>query len=103
MIANIRQIANDAQNVMYPQLMDRLAASVSRPQSQPVTSSVPDDATEPPVAVSAVPAKRTVHINSIPRPRTKTMLETETDIDAFLDAYRNELVAALEQGERILL
>lgn len=102
-IANIRQIANDAQNVMYPQLMDRLAASVSRPQSQPVTSSVPDDATEPPVAVSAVPAKRTVHINSIPRPRTKTMLETETDIDAFLDAYRNELVAALEQGERILL
>ena len=102
-IANIRQIANDAQNVMYPQLMDRLAVSVSRPQSQPVTSSVPDDATEPPVAVSAVPAKRTVHINSIPRPRTKTMLETETDIDAFLDAYRNELVAALEQGERILL
>lgn len=102
-IANIRQIANDAQNVMYPQLMDRLAASAPRPQSQPVTSSVPDDATEPPVAVSAMPAKRTVHINSIPRPRTKTMLETETDIDAFLDAYRNELVAALEQGERILL
>ena len=106
-IANIRQIVNRTQEVMYPQLMDRLSASV--PQSQPqsvtplATLSNPGDVAEPPAPIPAVPVKRNVHIKSIPLPHTATMLESETDIDAFLDAYRSTLVAALEQGERILL
>ena len=106
-IANIRQIMTRAQEVVYPQLLDRLAASVPQPQSQQVTPSVspsdPSDVVEPPAPVPATPVKRTVHIKSIPLPHTATMLESETDIDAFLDAYRSTLVAALEQGERILL
>lgn len=106
-IANIRQIVNRTQEVMYPQLMDRLSASV--PQSQPqsvtplATLSNPSDVVEPPAPVPATPVKRTVHIKSIPLPHTTTMLESETDIDTFLEAYRSRLVAALEQGERILL
>lgn len=106
-IANIQQIVNRAQEVVYPQLLDRLAASVPQPQSQQVTPSVspsdPSDVVEPPAPVPATPVKRTVHIKSIPLPHTTTMLESETDIDTFLEAYRSRLVAALEQGERILL
>lgn len=106
-IANIRQIITRAQEVVYPQLLDRLAASVPQPQSQQVTPSVspsdPSDVVEPPAPVPATPVKRTVHIKSIPLPHTTTMLESETDIDTFLEAYRSRLVAALEQGERILL
>lgn len=106
-IANIRQIITRAQEVVYPQLLDRLAASVPQPQSQQVTPSVspsdPSDVVEPPAPVPATPMKRTVHIKSIPLPHTTTMLESETDIDTFLEAYRSTLVAALEQGERILL
>ena len=107
MIANIRQIVNRAQEVVYPQLLDRLAASAPQPQPQPAASSVipgdPGDVVESPSPVPAAPAKRNVHIKSIPLPHTATILESETDIDAFLEAYRSRLVAALEQGERILL
>lgn len=106
-IANIRQIVTRAQEVVYPQLLDRLAASVPQPQSQQVTPSVsprdPSDVAEPPAPVPVAPVKRNVHIKSIPLPHTTTMLESETDIDTFLEAYRSTLVAALEQGERILL
>lgn len=106
-IANIRQIVNRTQEVVYPQLMDRLSASVPQSQPQPVTPlatpSNPGDVAEPPAPIPAVPVKRNVHIKSIPLPHTATMLESETDIDAFLEAYRSALVAALEQGERILL
>ena len=106
-IANIQQIVNRAQEVVYPQLLDKLAASVPQPQPQPATPSDipgdPSDVVEPSAPVQPTPVKRSVHINSIPRPHTKAMLESETDIDAFLEAYRSKLVAALEQGERILL
>ncbi|HJB06001.1 MAG TPA: hypothetical protein H9715_09650, partial [Candidatus Merdibacter merdigallinarum] len=106
-IANIQQIVNRAQEVVYPQLLDKLAASVPQPQPQPATPSDipgdPSDVVEPSAPVQPTPVKRSVHIKSIPLPHTATMLESETDIDAFLDAYRSTLVAALEQGERILL
>lgn len=106
-IANIRQIVNRTQEMVYPQLMDRLSASVPQSQPQPViplaTPSNPGDVAEPPAPIPAVPVKRNVHIKSIPLPHTATMLESETDIDAFLEAYRSKLVTALEQGERILL
>lgn len=106
-IGNIRQMVSQAQEKTYPQLMDNLAASVPQPQPQPVmpstTPSDPGDVVESPSPVPAAPVKRNVHIKSIPLPHTATILESETDIDAFLEAYRSRLVAALKQGERILL
>ena len=40
---------------------------------------------------------------TISRPHTKDALETTGDVDDFLDAYRRELIAAIENGKKILL
>ena len=44
-----------------------------------------------------------VSFATISRPHTKDALETKDDVDDFLDAYRRELIAAIENGKKILL
>ena len=44
-----------------------------------------------------------VSFTAIDRPHTKDALETTDDVDDFLDAYRRELIAAIENGKKILL
>ena len=44
-----------------------------------------------------------VSLSKIEPPRIKDSLETADDVDDFLDAYRRELMAAIENGKKILL
>lgn len=44
-----------------------------------------------------------VSFATISRPHIKDALETKDDVDDFLDAYRRELIAAIENGKKILL
>lgn len=102
-IANIRQMIDRAQRKTYPDLIDRLAASVPVPEPAPAPGNTPDTSAAPAPAPQPKSQLRSVHISSIARPHTKAILETTDDVDDFLDAYRRTLIATLNQGERILL
>ena len=102
-IGNIQTIVQDAQENKYPRLMDQLVASV--PVAEPHAEESHSDEThgnQPAVPVER-PVKRSVYINAIAKPHTKSALETVDDVDEFLDAYRRTLVAAIKSGGRILL
>ena len=54
------------------------------------------------VEISA-PVRMAVSLSKIEPPHIKDSLETADDVDDFLDAYRRELMAAIENGKKILL
>ncbi|TPF89054.1 BREX system P-loop protein BrxC [Bifidobacterium sp. UTBIF-56] len=127
-IADIRQTADTVRGSLYLTLVNQLDAAKARPE-QPVRpeetepsvtiTSTPggshgtesddtDDAPATPapkhmpkpVPAAAEPAARTIRVRP---PHPKPMLRTEDDVDEFLDAYRRELIAAIQEGKRILL
>ncbi len=51
----------------------------------------------------AVTIKRSVTLSTLPLPQGRNVLETENDVDEFLDAYRRTLIQAIKNGEQILL
>lgn len=106
-IYKMRESVHELSERTYPQLINALAASASRsktvladeaqtPSTTPTDTNIPESRQEetPRVAVSFA---------TISRPHTKDALETKDDVDDFLDAYRRELIAAIENGKKILL
>lgn len=106
-IYKMRESVHELSERTYPQLINALAASASRsktvladeaqtPSTTPTDTNIPESRQEetPRVAVSFA---------TISRPHTKDALETTGDVDDFLDAYRRELIAAIENGKKILL
>ncbi|MBM7799856.1 hypothetical protein JOE57_002777 [Microlunatus panaciterrae] len=91
-IAIVREIANTFEERTYPAILDQLAAS-------PRTSSA-DDNDEP---TPAQPTKQTVSVKSISATGIHGVLETEEDVDRYLDALRAALVQALNDDKRIAL
>ncbi|MBB1515746.1 BREX system P-loop protein BrxC [Tessaracoccus sp. MC1679] len=91
-IAIVREIANTFEERTYPAILDQLAAS-------PRTSSA-DDNDEP---TPAQPTKQTVSVKSISATGIHGVLETEEDVDRYLDALRGALVQALNDDKRIAL
>ncbi|WP_444964112.1 BREX system P-loop protein BrxC [Nocardiopsis sp. M1B1] len=91
-IAVIRDIANTFEERTYPAILDQLAAS-------PRTSST-DDSNPPAPAPSK---KQTISIKSISATGLNGILETEEDVNQYLDALRTALVQALKDDKRIAL
>ncbi|MFB9073858.1 BREX system P-loop protein BrxC [Citricoccus parietis] len=89
-IAVVREIASTFEERTYPVILDQLAASPR--------SGADDD--EP---VHAPPKKQTVSVKSISATGIHGVLETEHDVDRYLDALRMALVHAINDDKRIAL
>jgi len=91
-IAVVREIANTFEERTYPAILDELAAS-------PRTTDT-DGGDEP----APAPAKKqTVSVKSINAQGVHGVLETEEDVDRYLDALRTALIRALNDDKRIAL
>ena len=88
-IAVVREIANTFEEHTYPAILDQLAEN-PRPRN--------DDAVAP-----SVPVKQTVSVKSISATGIHGVLETEDDVDRYLDALRTALLQALNDDKRIAL
>ena len=88
-IALIREAGSSFEETVYPSLLDALAAS------QPGEGGGDDEAPPPPM--------HTVSVRTISAIGISGVLETEADIDRYLDALRSALVKTLNDGKRISL
>ncbi len=91
-IAVVREIANTFEERTYPSILDQLAASPRNSRT--------DDGAEP---APAPPTKQTVSVKSINATGIHGVLETEEDVDRYLNALRTALVQALNDDKRIAL
>ena len=106
-IYKMRESVHELSERTYPQLINTLSASASRPKTvlageAQSTAATPMDASIPESRQEETP-RVAVSFATISRPHTKDALETKDDVDDFLDAYRRELIAAIENGKKILL
>ena len=86
-IGLIRNLGYSFEQITYPALLDQLAAS-----AQPSTG---DEGGEP------KPIRQTVSVKTIDVPSDQQVLETDDDIEQYLDSIRTALRATLESGKRI--
>ena len=84
-VALIQQIGTDFENSAYPALLDQLANS------------------QPGGGGGGAPKKQTVSIRTVTVPGASGVLETDTDVDAYLTDLRAALVQTLKDGKRISL
>ena len=106
-IYKMRESVHELSERTYPQLINALAASAPRPKTAlageaQTPSTTPTDTNIPESRQEETP-RVAVSFATISRPHTKDALETKDDVDDFLDAYRRELIAAIENGKKILL
>lgn len=106
-IYNMRESVHELSENTYPQLINRLSACAPRPKTAladeaQTPSTAPTDTNIPESRQEKTP-RVAVSFATISRPHTKDALETKDDVDDFLDAYRRELIAAIENGKKILL
>ena len=106
-IYKMRESVHELSERTYPQLINTLAASAPRPKTAlageaQVPTAMTTDADIPESRQEETP-RVAVSFATISRPHTKDALETKDDVDDFLDAYRRELIAAIENGKKILL
>ncbi|TCC44056.1 BREX system P-loop protein BrxC [Kribbella capetownensis] len=88
-IALIRETGSSFEETVYPGLLDQLAASQQGDGD--------GDGGAPP------PPKQTVSVKTISATGVSGVLETEADVDRYLDALRSALVKTLNDGKRISL
>ena len=103
----MRKSVHELNETIYPRLINKLSAPTPEPATAladdkkiEATASQGKDASEP---RHDEPMRVAVSFATISRPHTKDALETKDDVDDFLDAYRRELIAAIENGKKILL
>lgn len=91
-IAVVRELANTFEERTYPAILDQLAAS---PRSTDANGS--DEPVPAPIK------KQTVSVKSINAQGIHGVLDTEEDVDRYLDALRTALIRALNDDKRISL
>lgn len=96
-IPTIKNLASQFADSIYPQILDELHAARVLPDPEPDT----DPATDTPV--DPAPARQTVSISTLPLPGAGQVLETEADINGYLDQLRTTLFAAIHDNKRITL
>ncbi|CEG97296.1 BREX system P-loop protein BrxC [Propionibacterium freudenreichii] len=96
-IAVVNEIANTFEDTTYPRILDQLAAA--KPQPRVVETPNPAEQAVPP----APPVKQTVSIKKIRATGVTGLLETEDDVDRYLDALRGALLDTITDGKRIAL
>ncbi len=87
-VALIRETGSSFEETVYPSLLDQLAAAQQGGGDG-------DDDTPPP--------KQTVSVRTISAAGVSGVLETEEDVDRYLEALRGALVKTLNDGKRISL
>lgn len=96
-IAVVTAIASNFEDTTYPGILDQLAAAKPQP-------SVPRPATDPGKPVRPTPqVKTTVSIKKIRATGVTGLLESEADIERYLDALRGALLGTINDGKRIAL
>lgn len=93
-IALVKHHAANFEDTVYPGLVDLIFRS--QPEVQIDLDVRRDDPGDAPV-------RSTVSIRSIKVRSSTTILQTEDDIDAYLNAYRAELIKAIRSGKRVTL
>ena len=91
-IAVVREIANTFEERTYPAILDQLAAA-------PRSTGAEGDGEPAPAPAK----KQTVSVKSIKAPGVHGVLETEEDVDRYLNALRTALIRALNDDKRIAL
>lgn len=93
-IAQIRDVSRRFQDETYPRLVEQLYAAKAKPSSG--VSGGP--------ASGYSPAQPTIVRSSDLKPKfARTVIESEADVDAYVDALRASYVEALRAGRKILL
>ncbi|OZF48316.1 ATP-binding protein [Rhodococcus sp. 14-2470-1b] len=99
-IPTIRNLAAHFVDTVYPAILDELEAARAVPDPKPETpgDDEPKDSNPP-----APPAKQSISIKKLSLPGAGGVLETEEQIDAYLDQLRATLVATINNNKRITL
>lgn len=109
LIAMVRDAANNFENQQYAALLEQML-NWNAPEPEPVPEEKPADKPGESVACGAQ-----VPINPYPsKPKTeivgtkellvtfdKPLLETEADVEAYLESYRKTLLATVKQGKKV--
>lgn len=96
----IRNLAMQFADTVYPGILDELTAAkpAPTPTHQGATSRSDDKLDSEPA-----PMKETVSIKKLALPGTGQVLETQDDIDGYLDKLRETLLATINDNKRITL
>lgn len=104
-IPTVRNLAAQFAATTYPALLDELEASSSLPpEDQPPGRTEDADRTDAPQPEPPVkPTKRSVSIKTLRLPMAGGLLESESDVDTYLDQLRSLLVSTINDNKRITL
>lgn len=99
-IPAIRNAAAHFVDTVYPAILDELEAARHAPTPKPEAPN--DDEAQVPVTPDP-PAKQSISIKKLSLPGAGGVLETEAQVDAYLDQLRATLVATINDNKRITL
>lgn len=114
LIALVRDQVRQFEDTTYPQLLDKVLAwtapTPTEPQKtepsrteppKPGAGAAAQPATAPIVTEPAVPAYQTVAIRDIKVEFNKPLLDSEADVDAYIDSYKAKLLNMVKQGKKV--
>jgi hypothetical protein len=96
----IRNLASQFADTIYPEILDELDAARRVSVTEPTS---PDTDPNPEPTPPPTPAKQTVSINKIALPGAGQVLETDVDVDGYLDQLRTTLLETIHDNKRITL
>ncbi|MBD8056965.1 hypothetical protein ICV35_25290 [Rhodococcus ruber] len=99
-IPTIRHLAAQFDDTVYPAILDELEAAKPRPVTESEDS---DDGETQVPAKPATPVKQSISIKKLSLPGAGGVLETEAQVDAYLDQLRAALLATINDNKRITL
>lgn len=98
-IPEIRNLASQFADTVYPSILDELAGA----KVVPAPEQTPSGESDPPPVPAAASAKQSVSIKRLHLPGAGEVLETEADVDAYLYKLRATLLATIDDNKRITL
>ncbi|EGG29406.1 hypothetical protein IMCC3088_1862 [Aequoribacter fuscus] len=105
LIAMIRDAVNNFENHQYSALLQQIedwnTPVVPEPPVKPGNGDTPIDPPTPPV--SPAPKVEIVGARDLSVAYAKPLLESEADIDAYLESYKQALVNTVKQGKKVRL
>lgn len=110
LIAVLRDRANSIRSQLFPQLLtdiDRLTRPVAPQRPAPGLASAPVSGTAPGLGLSeaAAPALKPVayiHVGKLAQDLGKAYLETDAEVDTYIETLRTALKSAIKAGNRII-
>ena len=99
-IPTIRHLATQFDDTIYPAILDELEAAKAAPTPE---SEVPGHDKPKAPRVPTPPARQSISIRKLSLPGAGGVLETEAQVDAYLDRLRGTLLATINDNKRITL